>query len=83
MDEFIAETEKILLNFSKKRYRELLELDKSGQLNDKTREELAYYNDIVLAQIQWEMRDQYFVLLNEYCAKKIKEPTFWARISTL
>ena len=60
-----------LENFTKKRYRELLELETEGLLKSSTKYELKSYDDIFKAQIIWEMRDQYLSLLESFCSNKI------------
>lgn len=51
--------DEVLLNFSKQRYYELLELEKVSQLDEKTRETLEWYDEVACAQINWEMKDKY------------------------
>ena len=50
--------DEVLLNFSKQRYYELLELEISNQLDEKTRETLEWYDEVACAQINWEMKDK-------------------------
>ena len=55
MDQF----QNTLLSFSKQRYYELLELEISNQLDEKTKETLECYEEVACAQINWEMKGKY------------------------
>ena len=65
--------EQLLLSFSKQRYYELLELEKLDQLDKETKDDLRFYNGIACAQINWEMKDRYFSVLDDYCMGKLNE----------
>ena len=62
-----------LLSFSKQQYYELLKLEKLNQLNEETKGVLVSYDEIACAQINWEMKDQYFSVLDDYCMGKLNE----------
>ena len=72
-----------LENFTKKRYRELLELETEGLLESSTKYELKSYDDIFKAQIIWEMRDQYLSLLESFCSNEISFVELWLDLGTL
>ena len=79
MDQF----QNTLLSFSKKQYYKLLELEKVSQLNEETRNELRSYNAIAYAQINWEMRDKYSRVLQNYSLGKLDESDLWIKLDKI
>ena len=79
MDQF----QNTLLSFSKKQYYKLLELEKVSQLNEETRNELRSYNAIAYAQINWEMRDKYSRVLQNYSLGKLNEVDLWIKLDEI
>ena len=75
--------DELLLSFSKKQYYKLLELEKLDQLNEKTKDVLVSYDEIACAQINWEMKGQYFSILNDYCTGKFDEPDLWIKLGEI
>ena len=75
--------DKVLLSFSKKQYYKLLELEKVSQLNEETRNELRSYNAIAYAQINWEMRDKYSRVLQNYSLGKLDESDLWIKLDKI
>ena len=75
--------DKVLLSFSKKQYYKLLELEKVSQLNEETRNELRSYNAIAYAQINWEMRDKYSRVLQNYSLGKLNEVDLWIKLDEI
>lgn len=55
-----------LLNYDKKRHLELL-----NQQGDESKSKLRIYFTILIDQLNWEIRDQYLKLLEDYMEKKI------------
>ena len=75
--------DELLLSFSKKQYYKLLELEKVSQLNEETRNELRSYNAIAYAQINWEMRDKYSRVLQNYSLGKLNEVDLWIKLDEI
>lgn len=65
-----------LLNYDKKRHLELL--NKQGNKFDP---KLRPYSIILINQLNWEIRDQYLELLENYTEKKIDSSNFRIRFS--
>ena len=65
-----------LLNYNKKRHLELL--NKQG---DEFKSKLRTYSIILIDQLNWEIRDQYLELVEEYIEKKIDSFNFRIRFS--
>jgi hypothetical protein len=72
-----------LLSFSKQQYYELLKLEKLNQLNEEIEDVLRRYDEIACAQINWEMKEQYFSVLNDYCTGKFDEPDLSIKLSDI
>ena len=79
MDQF----QNTLLSFSKQRYYELLELEISNQLDEKTKETLECYEEVACAQINWEMRDKYSHVLKSYYLGKLDESDLWIKLDKI
>ena len=75
--------DEVLLNFSKQRYYELLELEKVSQLDEKTRETLEWYDEVACAQINWEMQDKYSRVLQNYSLGKLNEVDLWIKLDEI
>ena len=73
----------ILLNFSKQRYYDLLELEKSNQLDEKNKETLECYDKIACAQINWEMKNKYSQVLKSYYLGKLNESDLWIKLDEI
>ena len=75
--------DEVLLNFSKQRYYELLELEISNQLDEKTRETLEWYDEVACAQINWEMKDKQSRVLKSYYLGKLDESDLWIKLDKI
>ena len=79
MDQF----QNTLLSFSKQRYYELLELEISNQLDEKTKETLECYEEVACAQINWEMKGKYRQVLKSYYLGKLDESDLWIKLDKI
>lgn len=71
LDKYYKERLRKLLHYSKKKHLELLE-----QETNQSNEELISYAIILIGQLNWEIRGQYFKLVKEYVEEKIDSGTF-------
>jgi len=63
-----------LLNYDKKRHLELL-----NQQGDELNSKLRTYSIILFNHLNWEIRDQYLELLDNYMEEKMDTSNFWIR----
>ena len=67
-------------NYNKKRYIELLKIRSEGDTSKDV--ELLKYSCQLEQQVEWELREQYLELMEDFLKDKISMPEFFAELRT-
>jgi hypothetical protein len=69
------------IDYNKKRYLQLLNQRSIG--DNSNNDELSCYSCMLISQLDWEIRDQYLSLMENFLNGNISVPGFFAKLKTM